>query len=208
MLVKCGRCGAKLDLDAVSASAIQREILELYTSLGPTARLAREYLDLFRAASGELADRKHLRVLAEVVSIMREGRFRFYGREYAVTAPEVARAIQTTCDQEPHRLRDNAYLTKVLLSAVEKRDARAEAKREEQRRDPYRLGQENSTGQARGPATTGPTPSGREDSTLLPRACPEEGQPRGAATTAGDGRDEEAARAAIANFKEVYRRER
>jgi len=129
--IRCPQCGKAIDLNAVSMNTVVRDILMIYQDLDrDAARQVREYMDLFRSPGGQLADRKHLRLLQELVGWMRAGRIEYYGKPYPLAASDILAGVATVCNQEPSTLRNHNYLRKILVSICERREKISEDREE------------------------------------------------------------------------------
>lgn len=139
MKCKCPACGAVASLDVLVAHEGAREAiltaLQLPESLG---KVVIQYLGLFRPAKRDLSFDRVNSLLADLLPALRENRIRHKGRDWVVTremwrAGMEAMLVSRDAGKLLPPLPNHNYLYAVLASMVDKTEAQAEQRREDQR---------------------------------------------------------------------------
>ena len=125
MKVRCPKCRAVFYLEEAITSEIQARIVEAYNRLGPAGGPVREYLDLFRPSrnSPPLRDARFLRLLFEVIKILAEEEFTYYGRRYRINRAGIVLALEVVGRRDLYGLTGHNYLKKVMIGMLQKGEA-------------------------------------------------------------------------------------
>lgn len=137
MKIKCPDCGSVIDIDRLRSERAFWEIIEVYKDFSPTeAGLIGEYVDCFRAsAHADISPKKHLRILKEILALIKTGKFSYNRRTYGTDRAIIFEAIQKTIDTEKRAFTNHNYLKAIMIGLLKKRNALDEKETEETRRD-------------------------------------------------------------------------
>ncbi len=162
MKINCPYCGEKFELEAyLKDKTIMRAIL-LLPEFVPHHRIAWEYAEKFRIGP-PLNAHKLVRVLEEVLDLMKSGAFDFQKKRYEISREGVAEGMRTVCNaQIKGALTNHNYLKKILIDISDrererrgKEDEQGRRKREEGSKNEIRPGVEGDPGAERHSARVG-----------------------------------------------------
>ena len=136
MKLKCPDCGSRIDIERLQGERIFREIIGIYKGLLPSeAYLIEEYIDCFRASRhAEMPEKKYLRILKEVDSLLRSGTFIYDKNTHHVDRELALEAMQKTVDTEKRAFKNHNYWKVIMIGMLKKRGAFEEQQTEDRRR--------------------------------------------------------------------------
>jgi hypothetical protein len=152
MKLACPSCGALMSLDVIVNHDGAREAVQTALQMpAPLGKLIIQYLTLFRPAQRQLTLERVATILGELLPMIQAGKIRRDGREFAIAQPIWAAGLQEIMDKHKAKplttpLKGHGYLLEILISKANSMDAKMEAKREEQRRQPPAAEQVKRTG--------------------------------------------------------------
>lgn len=137
MKLRCPDCGSKIDIERLQREGIFREIIGIYKQLPPAeAYLIEEYVECFRASRhAEMPEKKYLRIIKEVVDLIRAGFFIYDKKTYHIDNGLALEAMQKTVDTEKRGFKNHNYWKVIMIGMIRKRGAIEEQQTEERRRE-------------------------------------------------------------------------
>jgi len=137
----CPRCGNSFILSDAIRELEQREIADIASKFGQSWRLIYEYTDCFRKSeTGGMQRSKRVRLLKEVSRLFDTCEFKYEGKRYRTTWPEVIGAITQICNAEKFGLKNHNYLKVILLKTAKRVSAEGMTAAEEEEREKGRRG--------------------------------------------------------------------
>lgn len=142
MKLACPSCGALMSLDVVVAHDGARDAVQIALNLpAPLGKLLIQYLTLFRPAQRQLTLDKVADILGELLPMILAERIERNGKEHKIAQFVWAAGLREIMDRHKNSplktpMKNHGYLFEILLSQAATAEAKAEAKREEQRRQP------------------------------------------------------------------------
>jgi hypothetical protein len=140
MKLACPSCGALMSLDVIVAHDGARDAVQAALQLpAPLGKLLIQYLTLFRPEKRQLTLERVASILGELLPMIESGKIRRDGREVAIALPVWAAGLQEIMDKHRQKplttpLKSHGYLLEILINKAGSMEAKAEARREEQRR--------------------------------------------------------------------------
>lgn len=136
MKLKCPDCGSAIDIERLQEEGVFREIIGIYKGLPPAeSYLIEEYIECFRASRhAEMPEKKYLRILKEVDSLLRAGAFIYDKNTYHVDRDLALEAMQKTVDTEKRAFKNHNYWKVIMIGMLKKRGAIEEQQTADSRR--------------------------------------------------------------------------
>lgn len=133
MMLSCPNCGVDLDLVFAANDADAREFHALILKTPPLlVRPIIRYLSLFRPEKTRLRWSRMVRLLGELLPMIRDGRVTYGHASYTVTYQHWVDALTYLVETPPPTmtlpLKGNGYLLSIIAGSAEKAAATAEAK--------------------------------------------------------------------------------
>lgn len=152
MKLACPSCGALMSLDVIVAHDGAREAVQTALNLpAPLGKLLIQYLSLFRPEKRQLTLDRVADILSELLPMILAERIRRNGKDHAIAQFVWAAGLREIMDRHRAKplktpLKNHGYLFEILLSQAASTEAKAEARREEWRRQPPAAEQVQRTG--------------------------------------------------------------
>jgi hypothetical protein len=152
MKLACPSCGALMSLDVIVAHDGAREAVQTALNLpAPLGKLIIQYLTLFRPEKRQLTLERVADILSELLPMILAERISRNGKDHAIAQFVWAAGLREIMDRHRTKplktpLKNHGYLFEILLSQAAGAEAKAEARREEQRRQPRAAEQVRRTG--------------------------------------------------------------
>jgi hypothetical protein len=152
MKLACPSCGALMSLDVIVNHDGAREAVQTALQLpAPLGKLIIQYLTLFRPAKRQLTLERVAAILGELLPMITAGRISRDGKDYTIAQAVWAAGLQEIMDKHKAKpltvpLKSHGYLLEILINKAGSMEAKMEAKREEQRRQPPAAEQVKRTG--------------------------------------------------------------
>jgi hypothetical protein len=137
-MIRCDKCGDKIDLTAGIFTDDWVEIMQLLPSFGGSSRLVFEYIELHGVFPLQKKSKKILRLLTDMARLFNSEKFRFGRAEYFISRAGIAEALTIVCNKNIADLDGHNYLKKVMISISDRerkdaRDAEDKALREKEK---------------------------------------------------------------------------
>jgi hypothetical protein len=125
-MIRCDKCGDKIDLTAGIFTDDWVEIMQLLPSFGGSSRLVFEYIELHGVFPLQKKSKKILRLLNDISRLFNSEKFRFGRAEYKISKAGISEALMIVCNKKMTDLDGHNYLKKVMISISdrERKDAR------------------------------------------------------------------------------------
>lgn len=139
-MIRCDKCGEKLDISAGVFTDDWVEIMRLLPSFSPNSKIVFEYVELHNVFPLQTKSKKILRLLTELAGLYEHEKFRFGKAEYSISKKGISEALTIVCNKNfSGPLDGHNYLKKVMISISEKelkerRDADDKALRKKENR--------------------------------------------------------------------------
>ena len=120
MKIKCPKCRHEYPLREATREEALLEILKMRDVFAPHSKLVFEYVDLFDTVR-PIKAAKMLRLLKEISSAWKSGKFKSHKRTFNISTAGIAEAMKIVCNrtfEEP--LTNHNYLKKVMAGIAEK----------------------------------------------------------------------------------------
>ena len=134
----CPYCTREIKPEMAELTGEWEEYRALAARLGDHCRLASEYAEHFRAASGRMTLKKKLQVLRAAARLLEDGRFNYGGKHYRADKMGVLQGLRITIDSTEPPLKNHNYLKAILSKKAEKLSAEGLTATEEQQREDNR----------------------------------------------------------------------
>jgi len=152
MKLACPSCGALMSLDIIVAHDGARDAVQMALNLpAPLGKLIIQYLTLFRPQKRQLTLDRVADILAELLPLILAERISRNGKEHQIAQFVWAAGLKEIMVRHKDKplttpLKNHGYLFEILISQAASAEAKMEAKREEQRRQPPAREQEQRSG--------------------------------------------------------------
>jgi len=152
MKLACPSCGALMSLDIIVAHDGARDAVQMALNLpAPLGKLIIQYLTLFRPQKRQLTLDRVADILAELLPLILAERISRNGKEHTIAQFVWAAGLKEIMVRHKDKplttpLKNHGYLLEILISQAASAEAKMEAKREEQRRQPPAAEQVKRTG--------------------------------------------------------------
>lgn len=140
MQITCPACGALMGLDVVVAHEGAREAVEIAMQLpAPLGRLLIQYVALFRPGKTRRLSLDRLAdLLGELLPMIQAAQIRRDGQDWPAPQEVWAQALREMLDRRERLslpLKSHGYLLEIIAGMGQRSAAKAESRREEQRRE-------------------------------------------------------------------------
>jgi len=143
MQLICPKCGSRFDLEQAVSELEQAETHDIAAKFGVHWRLVYEYSECFRQSEfGNVSLTKRLRILKHTARLLEIFTFRYKGKQYRTSKPEIIGAMTDICNMQKWGFMNHGYLFAILSKSGERLSAEGltadeEAERETRRRQGY-----------------------------------------------------------------------
>lgn len=121
MKAECPDCHSRFELAVAYFKGQEREIFEIYASLGACRDYAFEYMQKFKSPQGRLSIPRHLRLLKELENIYITRQFPYWQKVYHCPQNIFYGALAEICAKNNlGQLQNHNYFKKILIGHIQK----------------------------------------------------------------------------------------
>ena len=125
MTFNCPHCKHAIDFREIQAESDLAAVIKLITALGPHAKLALAYVDLFHANPMHAKMKKIALLLFEVKGFFDAREFSWKKKQYPISAAGIAEALNIVVKRDFQTVLTNHNYLKSVMVSISEREAKA-----------------------------------------------------------------------------------